>query len=563
MSHLPSIDKDSIEKLTSYPFNLDKTLVIFLAFKEPFLVSKMLMFDPMKLSSNSETSFRNFAKDVETFIKKNAPWLKIPWDRTVSTWDKYIKYGFSSGPIETIAAMILAGAAINKEVSVGELRKVHPSLLKEINNRKPHPYKEAYKSLKLADGHSVKKKIKKALKKDGTVKYLKLGYELHDLSLDVIERKRIKFFGQDKRFEFYGQKTGYALTDYVTEWRPSQKLTAPDIIKLKLNTLTCELLDDTKEDNVFAISYFSDVENIKGLYNQIDTAIKKGNYENIELDIIPRTIIKKSNKIKFNKIGQKEDFNFDIGEVDMIQGFGPYISNIVFYEDDNDEYKAISEVIDDINTYAGHVNKGARIVAAVSGPTIVSAGAGAVAVLATGVQVCAYITSAVVKIINLFDKNDHLGNTNYKSISDYVNIPSKTFDFPTTDIGNYLVDCEEQRIGQEYITRNWQFKNTTGVGPMKEYKSGVVWGIDKSDDKDFKFTMDHKTDRLINWSRGHECTKPGNGNDLGHSNWVSGPTLSNDDSIGIKARIHVGLAGWGRVEITPIVQGIYVFEKPL
>ncbi len=293
----------------------------------------------------------------------------------------------------------------------------------------------------------------------------------------------------------------------------------------------------------------------------VPTPDEKGNFENIDLDIIQRTIIKKSNKIKFNRIGQKEDFNFDIGEINMIQGFGPYISNISFYEDDNEEYKAISEVVDDINTYAGYVNKGARTVAAVSGPTIVSAGAAAVAVLATGVQVCTYIVSAVVKIINLFDENDYLGNTNYKSISDYVKIPSITFDFPTIDIGNYLVDCEEQRIGQEKITRNWQFKMTEGVGPTKVYNSGKIWGIGKSDDKDFKFTMNHKTNKLINSDTGHHCTNQGHNGDEGHSDWVEGPKLIGD--LEIEGRIHVGLDGHGSVKITPTVQGIYVFEKPL
>jgi uncharacterized cupredoxin-like copper-binding protein len=254
--------------------------------------------------------------------------------------------------------------------------------------------------------------------------------------------------------------------------------------------------------------------------------------------------------------GTSHDYDFVLGDIDLYEGFGPFILLLDLYEDDNDEYKAVQEVLEQVSTYADIVSEGASIVAAVTAPTPVAGGAVIISSLAEYVKICADVSHAVVGIANYLDKDDSLGSQEYSSDSDFVNKKPETINLPVVDLGNYLLSIDKNLVGQEKVNRVWQYKMTHGESKPIRSKETTILSPGFSKDYNVTFKMDNETCKIVNSTIDHEP------NTKGHAKFIKKPTIK-EDKITAEAKIHVGFPGYGEVTDKVIANGIYIFNNPL
>jgi hypothetical protein len=332
-------------------------------------------------------------------------------------------------------------------------------------------------------------------------------------------------------------------------------------LEVELTSAVCQQQQDTSvPDAIFWVTYFTQVEDLPGFYFQIDEAIKSGTIGSVPLDFESKTLIKHTGLFDFMG-GQSHSINHIAGDVDLIQGFGPWHCQMVCYEDDNQEYEAMIGVLDQISEYAGYIQQGAEIVAMMSGPTVIAAGAAAVASVAESVKTCAYVGSAIISIVNFFDENDNLGSKVYNGLGDYAGETIGDILLDPADLGLYTMVVSEKRLGPaEEVTRIWQIRRINLLGPVKNVDSGLLPGID-----DYFHTMnmfDEPVHQLSNYGVDPEWEGDGWNGDTGHCEWDIGPVLEGTtDNLRLTGGwIRVGRDGYGSVKLTPWVEGL-IFLK--
>lgn len=483
------------------------------------------------------------------------------WKEVVARLYTLCDYGVT-GRIETITAILLAGAAIARtDIAIVALRPgLDTKLLDECKRSRSssppqpaHPFAQAYAKLQLDTRRPrLRQAFEKIITDQTRGAKLRLGPELAALDLAAIETMRVRFLGSAHRSYAAGQRHGALNTGGLAV----PALTAPDKVSLRLDRATCvHQQDSTGSDETFWVGYFTRPRNVAALYAKIDQAIQSGNLGQVDLDVDPVTTVVSTPLLSY-ATGQQRALGATIGEVDLVQGFGPWYCQVVGYEDDNQEYVAVQEVLGQISDVAGAVQAGASYVAAVSGPTVAAAGAAAVASCAGAVQVAADVTKALVGVANFFDENDTLGSQGYPGRADYLRQPVADVPYGVADLGLYRLEATESCVGPlETVTRQWEVTTTYGEG-TKEVNEGGYWpGI--KEDYDVNFKMDGVTDALVNWDIAHVCLDEGGDGDTGHGEWAAGPYLS-IDKLTVTGRMHVGQDGWGKISDTPWASGVRV-----
>jgi hypothetical protein len=477
------------------------------------------------------------------------------WGPVSEKLREFCQYG-TTGPGETVAAMILAGAGMHRtDIPVVALRAGLSRNLVDACGRfrahaGRHAYADGYAKLNLAAGTSVlASRIEALLKGQGVpVRNLRLGKDLSSLDPEKIEQYRLRFFGTDRRVVRAGTRYGSVTQDSRAVRR---RLFAPSEVQLTLAKVICDQQQEPGGDEIFFVSYFTHPADVGALYQQIDQAIRSGTLGDVPLTVNPVTDVCLT-PVSSYKTGDAKALNCEIGKLGLVQGFGPWHCSTTCYEDDDGEYKAVQEVLDKISEYAGYVQQGATVVASVSGPTVVAAGAAAVAAGAEYVRVCAQVGSAVVGIVNFFDENDLLGTNTAEGRGDYLDEKAGDFPFPQKDIGLYKLEVTERRVGQCEVQRRWEGRRTSGRGGSHTHDAGGLPGIKEDDHVSFEMNAD--TDLLDNWGVEHECLDEGSGGDRGHSEWKAAPALSNRRTVA--GTIHMGQSGYGKIRATPWATGL-------
>jgi hypothetical protein len=561
---LPLVPKqtDLIKQLTGSPMEIPESLSKFIL-SNPQLREKIFAIEPRNLREEDKGVIEDLDKLVKSLTQGKYAQYYGQWVPVQQKLLEFCDFGLT-GRVETIAAMILAGAVINREdIKINELRSgLDTSLLAEAQKTRNIPitksdnkFAKSYDALRISDPkRTLSQKIHKLLT-DTTISHLRIGKSLSTLSLQAIEDARQKFFTPSRILERGGQNKRL-----YTGSSPSV-ITAPDEINLNFTSVFCEHQTERTQDEVFWLTYFTYIPDLATLYSEIDNAIKSCKpgtppmyQKQIQLNVNPKTDIRKT-PISSYTTGITQKINFPIGLIHLVEGFGPWHCHVAGYEDDNQEYDAISDVLDQISDYAGYVSEGAEVVAAVSGPTVVTAGAVVVAAAAKNAQVCTEIGSACVKIANYLDEDDFLGSHDVPDLSqaksDYANLGPGSVIHGPYDLGNYQITAMENRIGQVTISRNWTLKATQG---SQTYISKHTWGspgIKK--DINVNFQMDSQTSWISLSGVNHDCVDNKLG-DKGHGEWKEGPQLGNNQRT-ITGKIHVGKSGYGTIKDTAWVQG--------
>ena len=547
-----------IRRLVSEPLNLPGRLAKALA-RYPELCQKLLSVRFELLKEHNKADIMSIDEEVIKYLERTKnKQLYALWEPVRDRLLDFCEFGVT-GPVETIAAIILAGAATRRtDIPVDKLRTdLHPTLMNECTkSRIPgqpasmHPMALCYDTLKISTHTPVLfGKIGEILANKPSPIKLRLGKELSTLELANIEEYRQKFFVKTQQNTRSGNRQGQLSHDIT----PLPTLSAPDKVQLRLETAHCDHQQESMgPDEVFWVNYFTRVANLQVLYQQIDQAIKSGTLGRVILDSQPEMLTNLTECLPFTT-GHTETLNHTLGEVDLVQGFGPWHCQVVCYEDDNQEYEAVKEVLDQIGDCADTIQQGAQIVVAVSGPSVVGAGAAVVASMAWTVGVCADVGSAVVSIVNFFDENDYLGSRTFDGQADYLRDPPGYLPFPIADMGLYTIKVAESRQGTEDVTRNWEVQATYGKGKSKTHTAGTAPGI--SEDFNTEFQMDCDTDLLTAWGVDHDCLDEGWDDDRGHGEWKFGPHLAIDKRT-VTGQIHVGQKGYGEIKDTPWAQGI-------
>lgn len=550
-----------LRRLTMGPIPMPAPLVQKLAKGNPGIIERILQKDLTRLRAADLPFIDAVDTDGSALFKqpdgKSQAALK-QWKEYVQAMRDVVQYGWS-GAEETIVAMILAGGGMaRQDIDHNKLRADLSSKFKQacIDEHKkpingtPHALVHAYKKLcgKSNASTHLSVKVKEIL--EGTAP-LRLGRELAELDPDKIEASRKKYFARKHQRNIAGKRTGRVLKDKTLT---CPQLTAPDKMELVLKSVHCEKTQEKDKDEVYCLSYFTAPEDPKALYDAIDAAIKADTLTTFDFKVVPKVEVQLT-KVEVVSAGQTINYNATIGQLDMVQGFGPWHCHVDLYEDDDQEYKALQEVFDQIAAYAQLVAQGAEFVASVSGPSYVAAGAAVVATIAEYVRIAAKVGSAITRIVNWVDEDDLLGTASTDGRGDYVRVSAGTYAFPAQDVGLYDVVLEEKLIGQEVVTRNWEVQQTNGKGPKRSFKS--TFGT--SEDYNVEFKLDASTQKIVNFGIDHVCVDKGVGGDKGWSKWKAGPNLLIDQRT-IVGSIHVGQNGLGEVSITPWVQGIGLLD---
>lgn len=583
---MPRINRNNEKRIIP----ISKALQISLS-KNKRLWADLARYHPTLLKSDDIDAIKMIGKQGEKYLKQQ-------YQQLVPAWQKYIKfliyvatYG-EENRRHTIAAMLLAGAAICRpdlvvlredlDISIKQAREQYMISLSAgrsgdvvddgsisgttgnvFADQMVYGYKLFFKKMKT--GGALDIAIRKLLMNTDKVlnadKVLRVGYSLHTLSLGALAQANATNIINDKIFNNIGNtELG---NDTISG---SEK--APSYFKLKPYGFYCrELNDSCGNDLIFWTAYFSSIENLNEVYKMIDDAVKSGSTENLQLQL-GREIKYKLQKWETSKTECEHTENIypismetigsgPNGELRICQGFFPWSFSAVCTEDDNNEYEAVSDVVDTVGDYAGYVSQGASITASVSGPTPVAAGAAIVGTVATVVSLACDITEAVIDIVNYFDENDTIGYVQISGNGDYINHATNPspipVNYPTSD-GNsgglYELSVQEIYTVDESVTRTWRCFTQTKYS--KEEKHAGILGCGNSGESDVEVTFTRPMDFILS---SEINKKSAHGNVI----WINEPVL-NETKKKATGKVHWGVDLNHTVTFETSINGIAIFK---
>lgn len=515
---------------------------------------------------------KSMTQEVGIFLKKDPKFSK-EWDQFSAFMAMIAEYG-AVNPANTVSALILSGAAVaipniilrpDLDISIRTARdqyqqqnagSVQPSSSAGIAGDPFVQYSvNVYKKLMghLAANSVLSTAIRSLL--IGTTKKLRVGYGMHTLKLSEVEANCNNFFRNSVRNSTSG---GTQPGNDIKE----KTAFAPKYFQLKVPDYKCYEQNETGNDRVFWTSFFIYVSNLQDVYNKIDQAIRNGSIDTLELKLgtdIQYTML--NNKSGLNEectAGNTYPFNLAFDQLRLVQGFFPWSACLKCIEDDNSEYAAVSEVFDEIGDTAQVISQGASIVAAVSGPTVVGAGAAVVSSISSMVSLGCDIAEAVVDIVNFFDDNDYIGRVDLSNPGDYLLVPEnpnppknekETHDGDSG--GLYSAFIQECTFEREPVNRMWRVFSE--IKETEEQSHAGILSCGNSGELGVKLTFSQPMTLFV---------KPGwisKTSSYGHAEWTSGPD-SCDGGLSCEGNVHWGVNSNHTVTFTAGVQAYRFFN---
>jgi len=381
------------------------------------------------------------------------------------------------------------------------------------------------------------------------------GREWQMLDLAKLNDAYYKHFGKPIRVRSQRR----AVSKQGKETRASY---APGNTTLRLLNFSCQDQQESSDDEVFWTGHYYFLQNLVDVYNEIDKGMRQGLDSEIELNMKWARNSWTTHLYKgITEQSGQQGINIIIGQQTIYNGFCPWVAGIIGVEDDNAEYEAIQATVEKIGDVADAVNMGAETVAVISGPTPLGVGAAAVASAAALVSTTADVTSAVVGIVNFFDKDDTIGFSILSGKGDYAQ--DHSLGIGTIPLANaitkvvqgsgarYEINAQESLTGPEKeVARTWYFRQITAMGPSKHQDPVGIWGGNGNDKVTIPFGQ--KVDKIINWDT--------NQHGSGHAEWKHAPQLVNNNTAA-KGAIHWGVSGAGSVTYEPWVSA-GIFSEP-
>lgn len=507
------------------------------------------------------------------------------------------QYG-STCPVNTVSALILSGAAIampnipllrqDLDISIRDARQSYQNQTRggtvssSGGQYLGDPFVQDLVNIysTLCKNMNMNGKLAAAIKGliTDSSKPLRVGFSMNTLKLSEIQKQCDNFFRGNTKH----QTNGGVQPGNKQDVRES---TAPSKFQLKIPHFFCHETNENGGDQIFWVAYFSRITNLDIVYSKIDAAISGGSISELELvlrsDIqytfeknksepLPGCVVRPQYYDLRTKPG---DFGF--GPYDIVEGFFPWSCCISCFEDDDQEYDAVNEVVDQVGDTADLISKGASVVAACSGPTVVSAGASIVASLAGVVSLGCDITEGIVDIVNYFDNDDYLGRINLPlpdSVDfggDYlerpiVTVPDFSIETEATDgtsKGTYSIQTQEYLLPplKEHIIRNWRVLHEAVIDKEEEH-AGIL-GCGNSGDSPYKLSF---SQQMIS-APGVPIVTDGvqKLSSYGHAEWKDGllPQLKNNNTY-CEGDIHWGVNANHTVKFKAGVN-VYKFLKHL
>jgi hypothetical protein len=543
---------------------LDKKLAESLH-KHPVIGGVLKSIKPDSLREQDKTMIKWLDEKVESYLKSDKELLNN-WKK-YSNWLKdAIKIGAETDRT-VLAAAILAGAAIAREdiflrgdldaslqqqradyqenygsgdVTPGSSQPGGPAGSYPPSGNPPSVFATKlandYKNLtaNITPNGKLDSAIKELLTDPNKV--LRVGWRLYNLNINSLEEALDEHFGETTiHHASGGPREG---TDQKSNW-----CWAANNISLKAEDFTCmRRQEKSASDEIFWTGFFYSIANLEEVYGNIDTAIT--NNADIELNIQWTVRNWRSQLKSINEQESPVELNENLFQFNIHNGFCPWVANLICIEDDDAEYEAIGDTLDTIGDYAGAVGHCASVVAAVSGPTVLAAGAGAVASASKFVSIACDTAGAIVDIVNHFDENDVIGNITLYNQDDYAK--EKESDVAQGDLesepymaeennsgGCYYINLVKHYEGKNKFHRTWRYEQRTIEGDWKHHNPWGWHGGSGEDSVNLKFPV------KVNKDIFGTVEVPNEGHDR-HAEWVKGPTLGSDERT-ITGKVHWGV----------------------
>lgn len=376
--------------------------------------------------------------------------------------------------------------------------------------------------------------------------YLLLSKELNTLDIQKIAKYMEIYLKPEQSTSITGKNI-----DSDENWAYS-----PEKVELKLRKLHCVTPQDRSEnDEIFLTHSSVSLSNLTDVYNKLDNYFKTPAKERENLNItfnwkLRSIVVKPTDSFFHPKPGTPHDFDdLTIFTQEIYNGFAPFSAVINVIDDDDDEYEAVSEVIDVIGDFAESISfvtsKVSLLLAGggVTGPAAIATGA--VSSAAALVSLSSDVVGAVVDIVNYFDTNDVIGTINISSNGDYSAITeSKALSGEKPDFSRltgsgayYEFEYALNYTGISHYKRYWEVILSKNVTQTYK-KSGRLLG--RSDDVVIRFVCSEPMDYITGFINKIKTDKS-------HCEFIEGPLLERNGS-GKYAKVHYGIKMGGKIE---------------
>ena len=406
---------------------------------------------PGRLSEEKKTLLQSLSPRVEMFLGKDKVALEAWGEFMGSVKEGYI-FPLTPTRRQVITATLLAGAAIKKP----ELQ-LRPGLLADVYQARadflkvdvsvptsqpsvpgglfrPRPSLETpelARYRKLVSNYDIlTKRMTTGGKLDSAIRTLLTDQSKSLAPLGSMRTLDSSTIENAQKNTIFAKATARALPTYVEALKPAT-VYAPKRLALSLNKFRCvRQQEKAGTDEIFWGGSFVRCTNLAEIYAQIEQMLNQQNPSSYDLDFhwSFSSFLKPVGGGLFKTNSNSPWFDFSpnsiVFEQEIFKGFGPWAGVLFCIEDDDAEYKAVSEVIDTVGDYADAVGQTASIVSVaaaaggVTGPVAVAAGA--VSTAASVVSLSADIAGAAVDIVNFFDTDDMIDSVNFSGESDYV-----------------------------------------------------------------------------------------------------------------------------------------------
>ena len=333
------------------------------------------------------------------------------------------------------------------------------------------------------------------------------------------------------------------------------------------------------DEPIYWVAMFTYVANLRGVYDVINNAVANGT--DVELALgdaieVGQLLVKQTGTIwcdqneSVHTLGDAICFDLDAdgNPLTMVEGLFPWSCAVSCIRDASASWDDVNDTLSNIGAVAQVVGEGATIVAAATGPTLVSVGAATVAALAEATALGCTIMEGLVDIVALFDSDDYLGRVTLPDQDsaryggDYLDVDVNENPPLSAEMeisggeapGTYAIQTQEYMLGPaDEVERNWKvWIEYKGAKQVEDSGYGGGYSSDPEDERwTFVFTRQMASVRDGIQKRSTD----------GDVKWVWGPTLE-ADNVTCNCRIHWGVDGfktvtwvpgvWGTALITPL-----------
>ncbi|MEZ4835443.1 MAG: hypothetical protein R2873_26215 [Caldilineaceae bacterium] len=382
---------------------------------------------------------------------------------------------------------------------------------------------------------------------------LKLG----DSGLNLLDPNRISTFETDLfDRELFPESTyltrAQESSDAPVNEFPAMAASAPNSLSIDTLAFKCIQPNERTQDEIFWLTWFYEIGNLTDVYDEIERAVKDDALVGTNLDINWKTRHWLSPIFGNIDEGKEQTMPQNVGTVAAYKGFCPWHLEVMCIENDDQEYEAISEVLETIENTAATIQGVAAGIAAVGGPTVITAGAAAVAAAARIAQTAAAVADAVVDIVNFFDSDDTIGINGLNGEADLCCVKPGLqltdeirFGEMTRNRGRYNLSIRERTSMQvDKFQRNWrvwQLKRTAGTFRKRGY------GVGASGDERVIIRFPEPMERIV--ASGVTCNyKKG----VRHAEWKNQPKLA-ANGRSASGTVHWGVSRFNQIAFTPWV----------